>query len=202
MYVSIGMILSLFRTSAKEGISSSKREQPQKSIDANNILVSWFQNMFISRPLMRRGRQRRVLSKHIRRTNSINGPETQAKTRVPRYIYIFVIAVACCFISFRMVAILSSVYAVYRKMFLPFIRFSLRRLYKRPRQHSGPTLREKWYYYVDYWISTNPYVQEYFIFFVFLEHLLRILLTSGVRICASVFTKPYGDVDIQKHLYF
>lgn len=152
----IGMVLSLFRTPSKEDISNSARGHHQKPVPACNCLVIWFQKMLAGRSHMRRGRQRRVLSKHIRRTNSINGPETQAKTRVPRYVYILIIAVACCFISFRMVGILAAIYAVFKKGVLPFLRFSLRRYYKRPQQHSGPTLREKWYYYVDYWISTNP----------------------------------------------
>lgn len=149
------MISSLFRifSAGESGRPSSKRKH--KSAGCAKFLLDWSHNMLSGRSIIRRGRQRRVLSKHIRRTDSYSSNEIPAKARVPRYIYAIVIILACCFISLKLVFTFSVIYYVIKKVFVPPIRAWFTRHYKRS-QHTGPTAREKCYYYLDYWISTNP----------------------------------------------
>lgn len=111
--------------------------------------------MLGGRAVLRRGRQRRVLSKHITRTSSQTNIDSHVKILVPAYFYAIVLLFALVFFTWNFVFVASVLYFVFRLVVLPPLSLRLSRYHKRA-QGPGPTIREKWYYNVDYWISTNP----------------------------------------------
>lgn len=122
---------------------------------ASYILRQCCKLMLGGRAVLRRGRQRRVLSKHITRTSSQTNIDNHVKILVPAYFYAIILLFALVFFTWKFVCIASVLYFVFRLVILPPLSVRLSRYHKRA-QGPGPTIREKWYYNVDYWISTNP----------------------------------------------
>lgn len=116
--------------------------------------------MLRGRNIMRRVKQRRVLSKNFRRLASLTVADDGASKSVQIPVYMSLLA----FIVFALH------YGIKPACLLMSIHFSLKRYgfwtkiqavfqtWRRRRQDHGPTSRQKLYYYVDYWLSTNPYV--------------------------------------------
>lgn len=116
--------------------------------------------MLRGRNILRRVKQRRVLSKNFRRLASITVADDRASQSVQIPVYMSLLA----FIVFALH------YGIKPACLLMSIHFSLKRYgfwskiqtafqaWRRRRQDHGPTSRQKLYYYVDYWLSTNPYV--------------------------------------------
>lgn len=128
--------------------------------------------------VIRRGRQRRVLSKHITRSISQNRIELQfLKIRIPRYIYACLLCIAFYFLSASVVFLMSFLYYIVKRILLPHFSAWLTR-YRKRAQRIGPSVGEKWYYYLDYWISTNPYSKA----LVLLMLTLGLILSSGTII--------------------
>lgn len=109
--------------------------------------------------LTRRTRHRRVLSKAFRRSTSqkqhIPDPYPNRK---PFYIGILIGVIITYYISFKAaLGGLASLITIRRLGIFDKVT-TLVKMFCRKRTHHGPTLRERCYYYLDYWISTRSYV--------------------------------------------
>lgn len=119
--------------------------------------IDWSSQMISGRSLLRRARQRRVLSKHIKRSNSFTVETTLEDISIPCFIFPTILALFVLSIPVVHTIILYVLYNVLRKL---NVFSSLRARYeayrKKRSSRNGPSIREKCYYYLDYWISTNP----------------------------------------------
>lgn len=129
--------------------------------------------------VLRRSRHRRVLSKKIRKVASLNIQESlEYGEAIPRIIL-------ACFASpfiyygglkfFLALFILTTVARKFGKF--GYVQ-SIITIYRNRRPRHGPTVREKCYYYVDYWLSTNPYAKA----LVLMALTIGLILSSGTLI--------------------
>lgn len=132
-------------------LSAGKDGQPGSSYS----IYEWSRRMLGGRSLIRNGRQRRVLSKHIHRTSSLTQTESSSNTLLPNYVYVIALLLSLSIFSFRNSLILCAACFFFRKVLCPHI-YTFLGGYRKRTSHHGPTSREKCYYYLDYWISTNP----------------------------------------------
>lgn len=125
---------------------------------------SWFSFIFIDpmlvgRGMFRRVRQRRVLSKSVRRMVSLSTNESgpaEAPYQAPAYLYLFALFAMGYYVGIRISLLVVLIHSMLKRFRVySRIKESWKKYRNRRAQH-GPTMREKIYYYVDYWLSTHP----------------------------------------------
>lgn len=153
------MITTLFGTSPgnpnETNVPSNERLQKLQAGKPVSI-YEWSRRMLGGRSLIRNGRQRRVLSKHIHRSNSLTQNDSQSNSFLPNYSYAAILSLSFCFFQSKAVIIAAALSFLAIKLLFPYILTHLNGYFRKGTSNHGPTFREKCYYYLDYWISTNP----------------------------------------------
>lgn len=116
--------------------------------------------MLGGKSVLRRSRHRRVLSKSFRRVASLSITEgtTSNTNPFPRFgIAIFSVPLVY-YIGLKFSVLLIAITLILRQYGVLRYLQSIFTTYRNRTPRHGPSIREKCYYYVDYWLSTNPYV--------------------------------------------
>lgn len=116
--------------------------------------------MLMGQNILHRVKQRRVLSKNFRRVASLtsNDEGSHRSLQIPLYVSFIALLIFTLHYGLKSSFILLSIhfcmkrYGVWSKSQTAF------KAWRSRRQDHGPTSGQKLYYYVDYWLSTNPYV--------------------------------------------
>lgn len=115
--------------------------------------------MFTARHFLSGNRRKRIVTHCVQRPNTVHN-DTEETSRFSPYFYPALVGVLA--LTLPIVYLIPTIFVVgVTRKFLSHIFIFLHERYFKKSQSPGPTSRERLYYYVDYWISTNPYVQTH-----------------------------------------
>lgn len=119
-----------------------------------NVIFEWYRAvMFSARHLLSNHKHKRVIHRRVYRTNSLQDESEDSPVWLP-YIYPTFLALLVLSLPRKYVTPTVIGIAISKRIFFRLYSVFTDR-YLMGRQ-PGPTYRERLYYYVDYWISTNP----------------------------------------------
>lgn len=119
-----------------------------------NVIFEWYRAaMFSARHLLSNHKHKRVVHHRVYRTNSLQTESEDSPIWLP-YIYPTFLALLALSLPRKYVTPTVIGVAISKRIF--FRLYSIFTDRYLPGRQPGPTYRERLYYYVDYWISTNP----------------------------------------------
>lgn len=119
-----------------------------------NVFLEWYRNMFSTRHLLSNHKHKRVINHRVQRVNSLQTGSERKSVWLP-YLYPSFIALLAISLPTKYVTPVVLAIAILKRILSRlFLVFNDR--YFSPDRQPGPTERERLYYYLDYWISTNP----------------------------------------------
>lgn len=121
-----------------------------------NAILEWCRNMFSARHLLSNRRQKRVIHHRVQRTSS-HQTETEHKSFWSPYVYPGLLTILVITLPTKYATPIVMAIAMFKRIVLHIFSVMSEHWFQND-QRPGPTYRERLYYYVDYWISTNPYV--------------------------------------------
>lgn len=133
-------------------------KQDSRSVATQTHIAVSANKMLGGKNVLRRVRQRRALSKNFRRIASLTVNENEAvrPLQIPIYGSFLLGLVFTYYSGIKISLLFLSIYSVLKRYGVFSKIQSTFKAYRTRRQDHGPTTREKCYYFVDYWLSTNP----------------------------------------------